>query len=67
MKIDREFVLSYLKGKQIEQGGYYGTDLSNLAQVVKVTYRAMRMRITKWIKEDSDFFNLFYLLIFPIL
>jgi len=61
MKIDREFVLSYLKGKQIEQGGYYGTDLSDLAKVMKATYRAMQMRITKWTKEDPDFSNLVYI------
>ena len=61
MKLDREFVLTYLKGKQIWQGGYYGTDLSDLAKVMNVTYRAVRMRITKWIKEEPDFFNLIYL------
>jgi len=61
MKLDREFVLIYLNGKQIGQGGYYGTDLSDLAKVMNVTYRAVRMRITKWIKEEPDFFNLIYL------
>jgi hypothetical protein len=61
MKVDRVFVLSYLKEKQIEQGGYYGSDLSDLAKLMKVTYRAVRMRLTKWIKEDPDFFNLIYL------
>jgi hypothetical protein len=61
MKVDRVFVLSYLKEKQIAQGGYYGSDLSNLAKVMKVTYRAVRMRLTKGIKEDPDFFNLIYL------
>ena len=61
MKLDREFVLTYLNGKQIGQGGHYGTDLSDLAKVVNVTYRAVRMRIRKWIKEEPDFFNLIYL------
>ena len=61
MKVDRVFVLSHLKEKQIEQGGYYGSELSDLAKVMKVTYRAVRMRLTKWIKEDPDFFNLIYL------
>ena len=37
MKINSVCVLSYLKGKQIGQGGYYGADLSDLAKVMKVT------------------------------
>ncbi len=61
MKLNRDYVLTYLDRMQNEQGGYYGSDLSDLAKVMKVTYRAVRMRITKWIKEDPDFFNLIYL------
>ena len=40
---------------QIGQGGYYGTDLSDLAKGMIVTYRAVRMRIRKRIKEKISF------------
>ena len=36
------------------RGGYYGTDLSDLAKGMIVTYRAVRMRIRKWIKENLE-------------
>jgi hypothetical protein len=32
MKIDRDYVLAYLRKLKEQHGGYFGTDLSNLAQ-----------------------------------
>jgi hypothetical protein len=31
MKIDRDYVLAYLRKLKEQHGGYFGTDLSNLA------------------------------------
>ena len=61
MKIKRDCVLSYLREKQERAGGYTGTDLVELAEVLGVTYMAIWKRVSKWVKEDPAFTNLTYL------
>jgi len=61
MKIKRDCVLSYLQEKEERSGGYTGTDLVELAEVLGVTYMAIWKRVSKWVKEDQAFTNLTYL------
>ncbi len=35
MRIQRDYVLRYLKDKQEKDGGYFGTDIFNLAKELK--------------------------------
>jgi hypothetical protein len=61
MKIKWDCVLSYLQEKEERSGGYTGTDLVELAEVLGVTYMAIWKRVSKWVKEDQAFANLTYL------
>ncbi len=61
MKINRDIVLHYLKEKQEKYGGYFGTDLSDLAEKIGVSSRGLRRHLSKWIKNIKDFSNLIYL------
>lgn len=61
MRIRRDYVLLYLTEKQDKKGGYFGTDISDLAKEIGVSGQGLRRRLSKWIKEDKDFSNLIYL------
>ncbi len=61
MKINRDYVFHYLKEKQGKYGGYFGTDVSNLAEKIGVSSRGLRRHLSKWIKNIKDFSNLIYL------
>lgn len=61
MRIRRDYVLLYLTEKQDEKGGYFGTDISDLAKEMGVSGHGLRRQLSKWIKEDKDFSNLIYL------
>jgi len=60
MKVNREEVLEYLRELEEENGGYYGTDLSDLAENLGVTPRALKKIRSKWLREDAAFKGLHY-------
>ncbi len=66
MRIRRDEVLLYLTEKQDKKGGYFGTDISDLAKEIGVSGHGLRRRLSKWIKEDKDFSNLIYLKFFQV-
>ncbi len=59
--IKRVQVLEFLRLKQETDGGFTGTDLSDLAEILGVTPRGLRWRISKWIKTDKEFSHFIYL------
>ncbi|MDP2846121.1 MAG: hypothetical protein Q8N79_08655 [Candidatus Methanoperedens sp.] len=59
--IQREQVLSYLRGKQESCGGYTGTDLTELAKFLDVTPRGLNRRLAYWIRIDQEFSRFIYL------
>jgi len=61
MKVNRDTVLAYLREFEERNGGYYGTDLMNLAEKLGVTWRGLKKRLAKWLKEDKAFIGLHYL------
>ncbi len=61
MKINRDYVLARLKKLKEQYGGYFGTDLLDLARELKVTLRGLKKRLDKWVKEDPAFASLHYL------
>ncbi len=61
MKIDRDYVLEHLRKLKEQYGGYFGTDLSNLADELKVTLFGLRKMLGKWLKFDPAFASLRYL------
>jgi hypothetical protein len=61
MKINRDYVLSRLRKLKGQYGGYFGTDLLNLAHELKVTLFGLKKRLGKWVKEDPAFASLQYL------
>ncbi len=61
MKINRGQVLTRLRKLKEQYGGYFGTDLSNLANELKVTLVGLRNILGKWLKVDPAFASLRYL------
>jgi hypothetical protein len=61
MSIDMNNVLKRLSTRQIEYGGYYGTDVSKLSKELDVTPQGLRKQISKWKKSIKEFCNLKYL------
>ena len=61
MKIKQEHVLYYLKEKEKEQGGYYGTDIAILAKELEVRWYSVKKRLKEWLKTDPAFANFHYL------
>jgi hypothetical protein len=61
MKINRDDVLARLRKLKEQYGGYFGTDLLNLARELKVTLYGLKKRLDKWVKEDPGFASLHYL------
>jgi len=59
--IHREQVLRFLQQKQETEGGYSGTDLTRLAEVLQVTSRGLKKRISSWIRTDKEFSKFIYL------
>ncbi len=59
--IKREQVLEFLRIKQESNGGYAGTDLTDLAEILDVTPRGLRWRISNWVKTDKEFSKFIYL------
>lgn len=61
MKINRDYVLAYLRKLKEQYGGYFGTDLLNLARELRVTLYGLKKRLGEWVKEDPAFAPLHYL------
>jgi len=59
--IKQEQVIEFLRQKQESEGGYTGEDLTELAELLGVSPRGMRMRISYWIKTDKKFPQFIYL------
>ncbi len=59
--IKREQVLEFLRLKQETDGGFTGTDITDLAEILGVTPRGLRWRISNWIKTDKEFSQFIYL------
>ena len=59
--IERDYVLKFLQEKQETEGGYSGNDLTKLAEVLGVTSRGIRKRISNWKKNDKEFKQQIYL------
>ena len=61
MTIDVNSVLERLSTKQIESGGYYGTDVTKLSNELGVTPQGLRKQISTWKRSKEGFRNLKYL------
>jgi len=61
MKIQKDYVLLYMKGIQEKEGGYYGTDIANLANELGVTWHGIQKRISFWKNNDLAFKSFVYL------
>jgi hypothetical protein len=61
MKVNRIIVLAYLRELEDKNGGYYGTDVINLAKELGVTWYSLKKMLTKWLREDDAFKVLHYL------
>ena len=61
MVIDVNYVLERLSIRQIESGGYFGTDISELSNELGVTPQGLRKQISKWKRSKEEFQNLKYL------
>ena len=53
--IKREHVLRFLQLKQELEDGYTGNDLTELAELIGVSSRGLRKRLSNWIKNDKQF------------
>ena len=61
MAIDVNYVLERLSTRQMESGGYYGTDVTKLSKELGVTPRGLRKQISGWKRSIKEFRNLRYL------
>ncbi|MDI6884794.1 MAG: hypothetical protein QMD22_00300, partial [archaeon] len=61
MAIDVNYVLEQLSTRQMESGGYYGTDVTKLSKELGVTPRGLRKQISEWKKSIKEFRDLRYL------
>lgn len=59
--IKQEQVIEFLGLKQDSEGGYTGEDITKLAELLGVSPRGMRMRISYWIKTNRKFSQFIYL------
>ena len=57
--IKREQVIEFLQLKQDSEGGYTGEDITELAELIGVSPRGMRMRLSFWIKTGPKIFQQF--------
>ena len=61
MKIQRDYVLAHLRKLEEQYGGYFGTDIFNLAEELGVTWHGLRKKLNEWFKIDPDFSSFHYL------
>ena len=61
MTIDVNYVLERLSIRQIESGGYYGTDITELSNELCVTPQGLRKQISKWKRSKEECRNPKYL------
>jgi hypothetical protein len=61
MTIERDYVLAYLRKLEKQYGGYFGTDILNLAMELGVTWHGLRKKLHEWLKGDPDFSIFHYL------
>ncbi len=61
MRVKRVVVLACLRELEDKNGGYYGTDVINLAKELGVTWYSLKKTLTKWLREDDAFKGLHYL------
>jgi hypothetical protein len=61
MTIERDYVLAYLKKLEEQYGGYFGTDILNLAAELGVTWHGLRKKLHEWFNGDPDFSTFHYL------
>jgi hypothetical protein len=61
MTIERDYVLAYLRKLEEQYGGYFGTDILNLAEELGVTWHGLRKKLNEWFKIDPDFSSFHYL------
>jgi Mn-dependent DtxR family transcriptional regulator len=54
MKVNRDVVLAYLRELEEKNGGYYGTDVINLAEKLGVTWYSLKKMIAKRSREDAS-------------
>ncbi len=59
--IRREHVLRFLQSKQESEGGYTGNDLTELAELLGISSRGLRKRLSNWVKNDKEFAQFIYL------
>jgi hypothetical protein len=59
--IQQEHVLRFLQLKQELEDGYTGNDLTELAELIGVSSRGLRKRLSNWIKNDKEFAQFIYL------
>jgi hypothetical protein len=57
MAIDVNYVLEGLSTRQIESGGYYGTDITELSKELGVTPQGLRKQIAGWKRSIKDFWK----------
>jgi hypothetical protein len=61
MAIQKDYILLRLQELEEASGGYFGTDINNLAKELGVTYRALQKRLKEWLNLDPTFANFHYL------
>ncbi len=60
-RIPKDEVLKFLREKQESEGGYTGRDITELAELLQVTSRGLRRRLSNWIKNYKEFAHFIYL------
>jgi hypothetical protein len=61
MAIDVNYLLERLSTRQMESGGYYGTDVTKLSKELGVTPQGLRKQISWWKRSIKKFSDLRYL------
>ncbi len=54
MAINVNYVLERLSTRQIESGGYYGTDVTELSKELGVTPQGLRKQISGWKRSIKE-------------
>ncbi|NQE54152.1 hypothetical protein C5S29_11215 [ANME-1 cluster archaeon GoMg3.2] len=61
MAIDVSYVLERLSTRQLESGGYYGADVTELSKELGDTSQGLRKQIAGWKRSIKEFRDLSYL------
>jgi hypothetical protein len=61
MAINRDYVKERLQKVEYKYGGYYGTDIAEIAEKLNVTPFGLKKQISKWAKGDPTFAGFTYL------